>query len=104
MHVRQDDIHSVVELTQRRALRALYKRGYYRALSRSSAEVARRIGANPEEILEGAGSPEAKQALKEATDAAIARGVFGAPTFFVGEEMYWGNDRLHFVEGALRQS
>ena len=43
MHVRQDDIHSVVELTQRRALRALYKRGYYRALSRSSAEVARRI-------------------------------------------------------------
>ena len=43
MHIRQDDIHSVVELTQRRALRALYKRGYYRALSRSSAEVTRRI-------------------------------------------------------------
>jgi 2-hydroxychromene-2-carboxylate isomerase len=27
--------------------------------------------------------------------------VFGAPTFFVGDEMFWGNDRLHFVEAAL---
>ena len=43
MHVRQDNIHGVVKLTQRRALRALYKRGYYRALSRGSAEVTRRI-------------------------------------------------------------
>ena len=43
MDIGQDDIHSVVELTQRRALRALYKRGYYRALSRGSAEVTRRI-------------------------------------------------------------
>ena len=43
MDIGQDDIHGVVELTQRRTLRALYKRGYYRALSRSSAEVTRRI-------------------------------------------------------------
>ena len=32
---------------------------------------------------------------------AMERGVFGAPAFFVGEEMFWGNDRLHFVEKAL---
>jgi 2-hydroxychromene-2-carboxylate isomerase len=33
---------------------------------------------------------------------AIERGVFGAPAFFVGDEMFWGNDRLHFVEAALK--
>lgn len=69
----------------------------------SISEVARRIGADPEEVLEGAGGQEAKDALKGATEAAIERGVFGAPTFFVGEEMFWGNDRLHFVEAALTE-
>jgi 2-hydroxychromene-2-carboxylate isomerase len=65
------------------------------------AEVARRIGANPDEVLEGANAPETKAALKDATDAAVGRGVFAAPVFFVGEEMFWGNDRLPFVETAL---
>jgi 2-hydroxychromene-2-carboxylate isomerase len=65
------------------------------------AEVARRIGADPEEVLGGAVVPEAKDALKAATSEAVERGVFGAPTFFVGDEMFWGNDRLHFVEAAL---
>lgn len=65
--------------------------------------VARRIGADPEEVLGGAASPEAKQSLKEATSEALQRGVFGAPAFFVGEEMFWGNDRLHFVQAALQK-
>lgn len=52
-------------------------------------------------MLEGAASPEAKRALKDATTEAVDRGVFGAPAFVVGEEMFWGNDRLHFVEAAL---
>ena len=64
--------------------------------------VATRIGADPEEVLEGATSPEAKQGLKDATSGALQRGVFGAPAFFVGDEMFWGNDRLHFVEAAVR--
>jgi len=45
---------------------------------------------------------EAKQALFDATDEAVARGLPGAPTFFVGERLYWGQDRLQFVEAALR--
>ena len=65
------------------------------------SEIARRIGADPEEVLEGASTPEAKQALVSATTEALERGVFGAPAFFVGDEMFWGNDRLHFVEAAL---
>ncbi len=65
-------------------------------------EVARRIGRDPEEVLEKAASGEAKEALKGATAEALERGVFGAPAFFVGDEMFWGNDRLHFVEAALK--
>jgi len=42
-----------------------------------------------------------KQQLKQNTEEAVARGVFGAPTFFVGDEMFWGQDRLDFVAEAL---
>ena len=65
------------------------------------ARIAEKIGADPEEVLEGASTPEAKEGLKAATAGALERGIFGAPSFFVGDEMFWGNDRLHFVEAAL---
>lgn len=67
-------------------------------------EVARRIGADPDEVLHGAAIVEAKEALKNATSEAVEKGIFGAPTFFIGEEMFWGNDRLCFVEQALEKN
>ena len=42
-----------------------------------------------------------KAQLKAVTDEAVARGVFGAPTMFVGEQMFWGQDRLDWVREAL---
>lgn len=42
-----------------------------------------------------------KDRLRANTDAAVARGVFGAPTFFVGDEMWFGQDRLDWVEAAV---
>jgi len=45
--------------------------------------------------------PEIKEALKSLTAEAEARGVPGVPTFVVGESLFWGQDRLHFVERAL---
>jgi 2-hydroxychromene-2-carboxylate isomerase len=66
------------------------------------SSVARRIGVDADEVLSGASSPEAKQALKSATSEAVKRGVFGAPAFYVDDELFWGNDRLHFVEAALQ--
>jgi len=42
-----------------------------------------------------------KDRLKANTDEAINRGVFGAPSFFVGDQLFWGNDRLDFVAEAL---
>jgi len=46
--------------------------------------------------------PEIKARLVANTEAAVARGVFGIPTFFVGDEMFFGKDRLDQVEEALR--
>ena len=45
---------------------------------------------------------DVKDRLKATTDEAVARGVFGAPTSFVGDRMFFGNDRLPFVEMALK--
>ena len=44
-----------------------------------------------------------RDALRSRVEAAAEQGVFGAPTFFVGEEMFFGNDRLKFVRDALTQ-
>ena len=45
--------------------------------------------------------PEIKATLKANTEEAVARGAFGAPTMFVGDEMFFGNDRLPFVRAAI---
>jgi 2-hydroxychromene-2-carboxylate isomerase len=49
-----------------------------------------------------ANEPEVKEQLKLITQEAVQRGVFGAPTFFVGELMFWGQDRIDFVREALK--
>ncbi len=55
----------------------------------------------PAEALAAAATPEAKAALVAASEEAVRRGAFGAPTMFVRDEMFFGNDRMHFVEEAL---
>ena len=63
------------------------------------------IGDDATRALAANDDPSIKQELRERTDEAIARGVFGAPAMFVGEgddaQLFWGQDRLHFVERAL---
>jgi 2-hydroxychromene-2-carboxylate isomerase len=46
--------------------------------------------------------PEVKESLKACTQEAVERGMFGAPTFFVGTQMFWGQDRIDFVKEALQ--
>ncbi len=52
-------------------------------------------------LLERAQAPEVKAALIANTEDAVARGAFGIPTFFVGEEIFFGKDRLRDVEEAI---
>jgi 2-hydroxychromene-2-carboxylate isomerase len=65
------------------------------------AHVLRDIGIKADDFLSRVERSDAKERLKANTDEAIARGVFGAPTFFVNGEMFFGQDRLDFVEEAL---
>jgi 2-hydroxychromene-2-carboxylate isomerase len=64
-------------------------------------QVLQAAGFDPADLLAQAGSPQVKERLKAVTQDAVERGVFGAPTFFVGSQMYWGQDRLDFVKQAL---
>jgi 2-hydroxychromene-2-carboxylate isomerase len=65
------------------------------------ASVLTAAGIDPALFVALTNDPAVKDALKKNTSDAVQRGVFGAPTFFVNGEMYWGQDRLHFVEAAL---
>jgi 2-hydroxychromene-2-carboxylate isomerase len=53
-------------------------------------------------LLAMANEQATKDQLKAVTMKAVERGVFGAPTFFVGEDMFWGQDRMEQVKAALK--
>jgi 2-hydroxychromene-2-carboxylate isomerase len=65
------------------------------------AAVLEAAGISPHLVLELTKDEKVKEKLKQDTHEAVARGVFGAPTFFVGSDMFWGQDRLQFVDQAL---
>lgn len=65
------------------------------------ASVLQQAGLDAEELAERISDPQVKAELKSTTEEAVARGVFGAPTFFVGDEMHFGQDRMEWVEEAL---
>ncbi len=63
--------------------------------------VLQEAGFDPAKMLALANSQDVKDRLKAITQEAVERGVFGAPTMFVGQQMFWGQDRLDFVQEAL---
>ncbi|KPK07527.1 MAG: disulfide bond formation protein DsbA [Betaproteobacteria bacterium SG8_39] len=58
-------------------------------------------GLDAAHILARIQDPDVKDALLRNTEASVARGTFGAPTFFIGDEMYFGKDRLRDLEEAI---
>ena len=65
------------------------------------ASLCRQTGIDADAFAFGITQPAIKDALKTNTDEAIARGAFGVPTFFVGDDMYFGNDRLDLLRLAV---
>lgn len=65
------------------------------------ASVLQASGFDAPALLALASEQAVKDKLKALTEEAVARGVFGAPTFFVADQMFWGQDRLDFVREAL---
>jgi 2-hydroxychromene-2-carboxylate isomerase len=87
-------------------LRAAFDAIWVDALNLNDAAVTAKMlidaGFDPAQIMALANDAEVKAALRASTDEAVARGVFGAPTMFVGEQIFFGQDRLDFVAAALK--
>jgi 2-hydroxychromene-2-carboxylate isomerase len=68
------------------------------------ATLCTRLQIDPTAFFEGIGTQAVKDALRANTEALIARGGFGSPTIFVGDDMFFGNDRLPLVREALARA
>ncbi|MCO7612414.1 2-hydroxychromene-2-carboxylate isomerase [Pseudomonas chlororaphis] len=64
-------------------------------------QVLEQGGFDPQRILDLSNEEQVKARLKDQTDQALQRGVFGAPSMFVGDQLFFGQDRLDFVREAL---
>lgn len=86
-------------------LDAIFSAMFEKPLNMGQPEVVTSVltkaGIDPELFITLTSEPTVKEALKKNTADAVQRGVFGAPTFFVNGDLYWGQDRLQFVEAAL---
>lgn len=69
--------------------------------AKETAAVAETMGIDPAAVLDGISRPEIKERLRTETEAASRRGVFGSPFVFVGNEPFWGADRLDQIEAWL---
>ena len=78
--------------------RAIWQRQINLRDAETLAGLLRDNGFDPDTFLLMVAEPEIKQALIAATEAAVERGVFGAPTFFVDGVMHFGQDRMDWVE------
>lgn len=67
-------------------------------------DICGRAGVDAEAVMAGIADPAVKAALRQNTDDLIARGGFGSPTMFVGDDMYFGNDRLVLVRDAVERA
>lgn len=88
----------------RALFRAVWVDGQNLAEEAALRSIVDAIGLDSTRLLARTKEQEVKDTLRRNTEDAVERGAFGAPTFFVGEEMFWGNDRLDFVEEALNAS
>ena len=83
------------------AYRDAFQRGLELGMAEHVLQSAQRAGLDPAQTRAGVGDPEVKQTLRDATDAAYDRGVFGVPTIAIGDELFWGDDRLEDAAAHL---
>ena len=90
----------VLDLYVKAGLTAMWEDGLKMSDPQVFAEAITKAGLDGAALLSAAQDPEIKAKLAENTDAAVARGVFGIPSFFIGDEMFFGKDRLDQLEAA----
>jgi 2-hydroxychromene-2-carboxylate isomerase len=78
----------------RELFRAIFVDGQSLADLDTTLAAAERAGMDSEEVRAGIGRQDVKDRLRASTEEALARGVTGVPTVAVGDELFWGDDRL----------
>ncbi len=86
------------------AYNAVWGHGKNPDLDETLSDIARAAGLSPEKLLRGIDEPAIAKQYESETEAAKARGVFGVPIFAVDDQMFWGNDRIEFLEEYLNES
>ena len=84
------------------AYRDAFQRGEDLSVAEDVLQSAARAGLDPEAVRAGTSDPQIKHALRDATGAAYDRGVFGVPTSAIGDELFWGDDRLEDAAAHLQ--
>jgi 2-hydroxychromene-2-carboxylate isomerase len=84
------------------AYRDAFQRGSELSVAENVLKSAAGAGLHQEAVRAGTSDPQIKQALRDATYAAYDRGVFGVPTIAVGDELFWGDDRLEDAAAHLQ--
>lgn len=106
-HAAQPDDGSSREQSQRRITQEIMRAYWERDEDICDREVLKSIvssaGFDGATLLEIADSIATREKLAAITEKAVERGIFGVPTFFVGSEMFWGKDRLDFVDRLLKR-
>jgi 2-hydroxychromene-2-carboxylate isomerase len=69
----------------------------------TAIEIATRLGLDGVGLMKQGQNPDILKEYEANTEIAIERGAFGAPTYIIEDEVFWGQDRLHFVEKKLKQ-
>jgi carboxymethylenebutenolidase len=84
-----------------RVLKALWEEEQDTGNRATLARLIAEIGCDADAVLANGSDPKWAERRIADTNAALARGVFGAPSYVIGEEIFWGQDRLEFVEERL---
>lgn len=82
-------------------LRAVWAEDRNIADEATLADIVRESGADAEALFAQARAPGTAQTYQAQTEEALARGVFGAPSYIYKDELFWGQDRLDFLDRAL---
>jgi 2-hydroxychromene-2-carboxylate isomerase len=84
------------------AFRAAFQRGRDLSIVAHVLDVARGVGLSADDVGAAIRDPEIKRTLRTVTEAAFERGVFGVPTVGIGDELFWGDDRLDDAAAHVR--
>lgn len=105
LHIMRGAVYALEHGFGEAYIEAMYKCMWEQALNMSDPEVISKAlvdaGLPAAELIDGSAQPENKQALIHSTTASVERGSFGSPTFYVGDEMFFGKDRLREVEEEI---